>query len=166
MRITSNVADVIRQVRAYRDNLDNLLAEVIKRLVDEGAVIARTEVVHLDAVYTGKLANSIDHFYDEATHTGFVRCNADYGVFVEFGTGIVGKTHPYGGTAMAAAGYRYGGGTTYVQLSDGRVGWYFPTDDGTFVFTEGQPSRPFMWNTAQMMKKQVIPIARQVFKNA
>ena len=64
---------------------------------------------------------------------------------------------------MADVGYRYGGGTTYVQTEDGRVGWYFPARDGKWYFTEGQPSRPFMWETAQLLKSQVIPIARSVF---
>lgn len=138
---------------------------MIQRLIAEGEVIARSEVIALDAVYTGALANSIDHYYDAATRTGFIRCNADYGMFVEFGTGVLGKEHPYPGEAMAAVGYQYGGGTTYVQTEDGRVGWFFPGDDGKWYFTEGQPSRPFMYNTAQLLRRQVMPIARQVFAN-
>ena len=49
-------------------------------------------------------------------------------------------------------------------MADGRVGWFFPGDDGKYYFTEGQPSRPFMYETALMMARQVTPIARQVFK--
>lgn len=164
IKLSSNVGTVLAQVKAYRDNLSELSREIVQQMIAEGEIIARSEVISLGAVYTGALANSIDHFYDENTHTGFIRCNADYGIFVEFGTGVVGKGNPYPGAAMAAVGYRYGGGTTYVQTADGRVGWYFPADDGKWYFTEGQPSRPFMYNTAQLMKKQVIPAARRVFQ--
>lgn len=166
IRFSSNINNVIAQVRAYRDNLNQLTQQIIEELIAEGETIARSEVISLDAVYTGNLANSIIHFYDVASRTGFIRCNAEYGIFVEFGTGVVGTQSPYPGEAMAAVGYRYGGGTTYVQLEDGRVGWYYPADDGKWYFTEGQPSRPFMYNTARMVARDVIPIARQVFTGA
>lgn len=166
IRCTSNIDSIIARVTAYRDSLPEMCRLIITELISAGEIIARSEVISLGAVYTGALANSIDHYYDEATRTGFVRCNSEYGIFVEFGTGVVGKEHPYSGRAMAAIGYRYGGGTTYVQTSDGRVGWYYPADDGTWRFTEGQPSRPFMYNTAQLMKRQVTTVARQVFVGA
>jgi hypothetical protein len=55
------------------------------------------------------------------------------------------------------------GGTTYVTLSDGRVGWYYPADDGTWKFTEGLPSRPFMYETAQEVRRESNAIFREVF---
>ena len=106
MMVTSNIRTVIRQVRAYRDRLSELTAEVVRKLIAEGEIVARSEVIAIDAVYTGNLANSIDHFFDAATNTGFIRCNADTVIFVEFGTGIIGKENPYPGTAMAAVGYQ------------------------------------------------------------
>ena len=162
IEVTSNVDVIINQLRNYRDALKGKMAEIIKELCSQGAIICRSEIISLGAVFTGELANSIVSYYDEATKTGLIVCEADYGIFVEFGTGVIGQENPYIGTAMADVGYRYGGGTTYVQLKDGRVGWYFPADDGTWKFTEGQPSRPFMYNTAQILKNQVIPIARSV----
>ena len=163
IRLNTNTAAVIAQLREYRNSIQARMDEVIRQLVAQGEVIARAEIVEMDAVFTGELANSIDNFFDAQTHTGFIRCNADYGMFVEFGTGIIGSEAPYPGVAMADVGYRYGGGTTYVQTEDGRVGWYFPARDGKWYFTEGQPSRPFMWETTQLLKSQVIPIARSVF---
>lgn len=165
IRVTSNINTVINQVKAYRNNLSAMTQRIINELVSRGEIIARSEVISLNAVFTGNLANSIDHFYDAASRTGFVRCNAEYGMFVEFGTGVVGKEHPYTGAVMAEIGYRYGGGTTYVQTADGRVGWYYPADDGTWRFTEGQASRPFMYNAAQIMRREILPVARQVFGN-
>lgn len=166
IQLQTNVSDVIAQLREYQTTLRTRMNEIISQLVAEGEIVARAEIVEMDAVFTGALANSINSFYDEETRTGFVRCDADYGMFVEFGTGIVGATSPYSGTAMASIGYKYGGGTTYVQTEDGRVGWYFPGNNGKWYFTEGQPSHPFMWETAQILKRQVIPIARRVFGTA
>lgn len=163
IRLETNVPDVIARLRKYRNSLHERMNEIISQLVVEGEIVARAEIVEMDAVFTGELANSITSFYDEQSRIGFVRCDADYGMFVEFGTGIVGSQAPYSGTAMAEIGYQYGGGTTYVQTEDGRVGWYFPARDGKWYFTEGQPSHPFMWETAQILKRQVIPIARRVF---
>lgn len=162
IEITSNIDKVIAQLKSYRKSLERKMSEIIKELCSQGATICRSEIIALDAVFTGELANSVVSYYDEASKTGLIVCEADYGIYVEFGTGIIGKEHPYIGTAMADVGYKYGGGTTYVQLKDGRVGWYYPADDGTWKFTEGQLSRPFMYNTAQILKRQVIPIARTV----
>ncbi len=53
---------------------------------------------------------------------------------------------------LSKTAYKYMGGSTYVVLPDGRVGWYFPADDGTWKFTEGQASRPFMYNTAEQLR--------------
>lgn len=162
IKMTSNVDVIIAEIKKYRDSLNLKMTEIINELCAQGATVCRGEIISLGAVFTGELANSIENYYDEATHTGLIVCEADYGIFVEFGTGIVGKENSYIGSAMAEIGYKYGGGTTYVQLADGRVGWYYPADDGTWKFTEGQPSRPFMYNTAQILKRQVIPVARAV----
>lgn len=165
MQLDHNADRILQQVRQYRNQIDSIARQIINALISEGEIIARSEIISLNAVYTGALANSISHFYDAATHTGFIRCNADYGIFVEFGTGIVGSQSPHPGQVVAEVGYRYGGGTTYVQLEDGRVGWYYPGADGKWHFTEGQPSRPFMYNTARILSRQIATVGKQVFSN-
>lgn len=152
------------EVRKYKENLIEKARLIIKELADYGAIVARTFVVEMDAVDKGNLANSISAYYDESTNVGFIKANCDYAVFVEFGTGVRGKASPYIGDAINKVAYRYGDGTHYVMLSDGRVGWFYPADDGTMRFTEGMPSRPFMYETAQELRRRFPEIAREVFK--
>ncbi|MGN1108684.1 MAG: hypothetical protein ACI4RK_04810 [Oscillospiraceae bacterium] len=59
----------------------------------------------------------------------------------------------------------------------GELGWWYPTDSAdpnpykytakngtTYAWTRGMPSRPFMYETAQMLRASVVPVARSVFQ--
>ena len=157
-------AEAAKAVRKYQKDLLAKAKTLIKLLTNQCAVIARTIVVQMDAIDKGYLANSINAFYDPSSNIGFVRVDCDYAVFVEFGTGVRGVGSPYPGDAMSKVAYHYGDGTCYVMLTDGRVGWFYPADDGTMKFTEGMPSRPFMFETGQMLHRQVAQMAKEVFR--
>jgi hypothetical protein len=60
--------------------------------------------------------------------------------------------------------WAYGSGGTIFTTKDGRTGWYYPADDGTYKFTEGMPSRPFMYETVQYLKKQCSRVAKEAFR--
>ena len=49
---------------------------------------------------------------------------------------------------------------------DGRTGWYFLARDGNVYFTEGQPSRPFMYETATELRELIVEVAKEVFGGA
>ena len=152
-------------VKKYRQDILKKAKQLTEALADYGAIVARTIVIQLDAVDKGNLANSISAYYDPAINVGMIKADCDYAVFVEFGTGVRGKASPYVGDAINKVAYRYGDGTHYVMLSDGRVGWFYPADDGTWKFTEGMPSRPFMYETAQELRRRFPEMAREVFKS-
>lgn len=152
------------EVRKYQEELIIRVKALTNALCDYGVVIARSLLIELDAIDKGNLVNSVSAYYDPTTNTGFVRVNCDYAVFVEFGTGVRGASSPYIGDAINKVAYRYGDGTHYVMLADGRIGWFYPADDGTFKFTEGMPSRPFMYDTAQELRRRYLELAREVFK--
>lgn len=156
--------DAAKQIRKYNEELKIKQEMIVRTLSEYGVVIARSLLLEMDAIDTGHLSSSIAAIYDPLTKTGFVRVNCDYAVFVEFGTGVKGAASPYMGEAINKVAYKYGSGTHYVILNDGRVGWYFPADDGTFKFTQGMPSRPFMYDTARDLHNRVIEIARSVFQ--
>lgn len=161
---SDGLAKAAKEVREYKQKLIDKSKQLITALTEYGAIVSRTFVIDLDAVDKGFLANSIGAYYDPTTNTGFIRADCDYAVFVEFGTGVRGAGSPYPGDAINSVAYRYGDGTQYVMLSDGRVGWFYPADDGTMKFTEGMPSRPFMFNTAQELRRRYVSFAREVFK--
>ena len=72
-----------------------------------------------------------------------------YAMFVEFGTGIIGKENPH--PLKDKVGYEYDAN------HHGHRGWWYPApwgtnqaDDGAMLaWTEGMPARPFMYNTLQ-----------------
>ena len=87
----------------------------------------------------------------------------DHAAFVEFGTGIVGKQSPYPYQLPEGVDWQYASGKTIRQLADGRYGWFYPADDGKWYFTEGMPSRPFMYMTAIELCDIVSQTAKVVF---
>lgn len=153
-----------KEVRKYKAELIIKAQTLVNALADYGVVIARSLLIELGAIDKGNLANSVGAFFDPTTNTGFIRVDCDYAVFVEFGTGTRGAASPYIGDAINKVAYRYGDGTHYVMLSDGRIGWFYPADDGTWKFTEGMPSRPYMFETAQELRRRFIGLAKEVFK--
>ncbi|MEG0898499.1 MAG: hypothetical protein RSF40_02160 [Oscillospiraceae bacterium] len=161
---TESISSAISDLEAYKREFKAKCQLLMQKLVDTGADIAKIRVVQLGAVYSGNLMSSINGYYSPTLNVGFIRVNAEYGIFVEFGTGVKGSnsSHP-DGEYLAETAYNYMGGTTYVTLPDGRVGWYYPADDGTWKFTEGQESRPFLWETAQELSAKFNDIVHEVF---
>ena len=89
---------------------------------------------------------------------------SDHVAFVEFGTGVVGQNSPHkNGEYLAKAAWGYATGPKIFTTKDGRVGWIYPTDDGSFRFTEGMRSRPFMYETALELQHKFPQIAKEVF---
>ena len=148
-----SIENAINELRAYREETEQRVKLLITTLVERGATIARAKVVEMDAVDKGNLLGSIESVL--AGNVGYIRVNAEYGVFVEFGTGIVGdsKQHPLVGEF----------GWEYDVNNHGETGWHFPADDGTWPITRGQPSRPFMYETAQQLRAELPSIIKEVF---
>ncbi len=162
---TGGIRKAIAQLKAYREAVDKKSGLLIQKLTEHGLNVSRAVIAEMGINDTGNLLNSVDGYYSPALNAGFIRVSCDYACFVEFGTGVIGKGKPYpAGEIMAEAGYRYMGGTHYVTLLDGRVGWYYPIDDGrSWRFTQGMPSRPFMYETAQDMHRNLEKIVKEVF---
>jgi hypothetical protein len=160
---TNSIQNAKKELQAYKQEIREKAQEIVLELTILGAEVCKATIVEMNIPDTGHLLGSVASFYNAGTMEGFIRVSCDYAVFVEFGTGTKGIGTPYIGEAMSKVGYKYMGGTTYVTLSDGRIGWYYPADDGTWKFTEGLPSRPFMYTTAQEMRQNLDSIVREVF---
>ena len=76
--------------------------------------------------------------------------------FVEFGTGIVGSENSHPDTSIV--------GWKYDTNNHGEKGWHY-FKDGAWHWTQGMPSRPFMYNTASELRSMntIADIAREVF---
>ena len=136
--------EAIAKVKEYRDRLDKADEAIVKRLTNDGAKQAQELVSYMNAVDTGELMSSI---IGEANgKTGKITAGTDHAAFVEFGTGVVGlaSQHP-----QPIAGWKYD------KNGHGDAGWYYYGDDGKKHWTRGMPSRPYMYDTAQMMAQAV-----------
>lgn len=164
----SSIRNLQKELRNYKDNiLQQKIDLFTKRLAEKGVEIAQVQIADFDAIFTGELIDSIHAKFGESRKgycVFYVSTSDESAFFVEFGTGIVGKQSPYPGKLPEGVDWQYATGKTIHQLADGRYGWFYKTDDGNWYFTEGMPSRPFMLNTANELRQNVIEeVAREVF---
>lgn len=158
----SSIRNLQKNLIRYQEWLTNKAAQLAKRLSEIGVDIAQVQIADLDAIFTGELIASVHSKYKDSTKHGdifAVVADSSHAIYVEMGTGIVGAKHPYPGKLPAI----YAQGKTIRQLADGRYGWFYQDDNGDWWFTEGMPSRPFLYNTSLELQKEVVKIAKEVF---
>ena len=159
-----SVEKAIKQLDDYKREVETKTTELAQRLTTLGADIVRMKIVEMGAYYSGELLSGVSGYFSPTLNAGFIRVTSDHVAFVEFGTGVVGQSNPHkNGEYLSLASWGYATGSKIFTTKDGRVGWVYPTDDGGFRFTEGMPSRPFMYETALELERQYEQIAREVF---
>lgn len=147
-------AEAARKVREYAADINLKQHKLVKQLTDSGAEIARTEVIRLGAAYTNELHDSIEGYYNPQNNVGIIYAGAWYAVYVEFGTGIVGKRSPHPNHT----------GWDYDSKNHGDSGWwYFNHRDNQWHWTAGYKSRPFMYNTLVELERISYLIAKNIF---
>lgn len=163
-----SIQAAVKAIRDYENSLEYKCRLLTETLAENGVEIARVQIADLDAIFTSELLQSIHAEYVGSVNGGgvwAVVAGTDHAAFVEFGTGIVGKQSPYPYQLPEGVDWQYASGKTIRQLTDGRYGWFYPADDGKWYFTEGMPSRPFMYLTAIELREIVLQTAKVVFGN-
>jgi hypothetical protein len=144
----------IREVKAFKQEFIQKCERLVEALTGYGVEVAKLQVKQLDAVYSGELMNSIEGYYSPTYNVGIIKAGAYYAAYVEFGTGVVGKSSPHPDPQ----------GWQYDVNQHGDEGWvYYDDDHGVFRWTKGFKSRPFMYNTARQLEKECARIAKEVF---
>ena len=162
----SSIQNAIKALQSYQDNLTYKCQLLAEKLAEKGVEIARVQISDLDAVFTSELLQSVHSEYKGSVKGGgvwAVVADSKHAAFVEFGTGIIGKANPYKGALPEGVDWQYASGKTIRQLADGRYGWFYKGKDGNWYFTEGMPSRPFMYNTANELRSIIVSTAKEVF---
>ena len=160
-----SIEAAILEINQYKKDVENNARQLVQRLVDLGANIARVKVVEMGAFYSGELLSGVGGYYSPSLNAGWVKVTNDHAVFVEFGTGVVGMNNPHkNGEYLSKASWAYATGRTIFTTKDGRTGWYYPTDNGEYRFTEGMKSRPFMYETALELQRTFPKLAMEVFR--
>ena len=160
----NSIADAINELNQYKRDVEIKAGQLVQRLVDLGANVTRVKIVEMGAYYSGELLSGVGGYYSPTLNAGWVKVTNDHAAFVEFGTGVVGQNSPHrNGEYLSKASWAYATGRTIFTTKDGRVGWFYPTDNGEYRFTEGMRSRPFMYETALELQREFPRIAREVF---
>lgn len=159
-----SIKNAIKKTKQYKKRIENKTRLLVQRLTDYGAEIVRVKIVNMGAYYSGELLSGVNGYYSATLNAGFVQVSSDHVAFVEFGTGVVGQNSPHrNGEYLSKAAWEYATGAKIFTTKDGKVGWIYPTDDGGFRFTEGMPSRPFMYETALEIQRSFNRMAKEVF---
>ena len=154
----------IKELETYKKRVQEKTSLLVQKLTDYGAEIVRIKIVNMGAYYSGELLSGVSGYYSPTLNAGFVKVTSDHVAFVEFGTGVVGQNNPHkNGEYLSKAAWSYASGAKIFTTQDGRVGWIYPTDDGGFRFTEGMESRPFMYETALELQRDLTKITEEVF---
>lgn len=164
----SSIRQLQKDLIRYQEYLTNKAAQLAKRLSELGVDIAQVQIADLDAIFTGELIASIHSEYKDSTKYGAifaVVADSSHAVFVEFGTGQRGEDKPYPYPLPEGVSWDYNVGKTIRQnATTGRYYWFYPGQDGKWHYTEGMPSRPFMYLTSMELIREVPKIAKEVFK--
>ena len=159
-----SLENAIKGLEAYKKRIQEKTSLLVQRLTDYGAEIVRIKIVNMGAYYSGELLSGVSGYYSPTLNAGFVKVTSDHVAFVEFGTGVKGQSSPHkNGEYLSKAAWSYASGAKIFTTQDGRVGWIYPTDDGGFRFTEGMESRPFMYETALELQRDLQKITQEVF---
>lgn len=163
----SSIRQLQKDLIRYQEYLTNKAAQLAKRLSELGVDIAQVQIADLDAIFTGELIASIHSEYKDSTKYGAifaVVADSSHAVFVEFGTGQRGKDKPYPYPLPEGVSWDYNVGKTIRKNQvTGRYFWFYPGQDGKWHYTEGMPSRPFLYNTSMELIREVPKIAKEVF---
>lgn len=154
-----SIDEAIAEIERYETFVAEKAQELVRLLKELGVEKAK-ELVPVD---TGVAQQSIIGYMDE--NKGIIQAGG-YCKYIEFGTGVrgLGSQHP-SPEYLAIMQWAYNSGATIFTTKDGREGWYYPADDGSWRFTEGMPSRPFMFETAQYLKREASRLAKEALAN-
>lgn len=167
-------------------NLDRLLAK-LDATGENAAPIARIavmkglEMVKARAkmnckVDTGELLNSIHSRsrINGATAEGEVYTNNDHAAYVEFGTGPVGAESPKDIPEGLHLAYKPTGWWIHVGDKEGDISpaavkrhnlvTRTSADGETFVYTKGQPAKPYLYPALKESEKKVIRIMKETVR--
>ena len=148
-----NIDDAIRQIEEYEKKVQEKIKEFLTRLLEDGANIAKAKIIELKAVESSELQDSFQYTLYKEGNKGIIFTDCSHACFVEFGTGVRGSASPHPTIPWA-----------YDSNGHGEDGWYYyDTKQGRVRFTQGMPSRPFMYETARELEQKAVEIAREVF---
>lgn len=162
-----SIRQLQKELQKYQDSLTFKCRELAEKLAERGVEIARVQIASLDAIFTGELIQSLHTEYKDSSKFGAVFAvvtDSDHAAFVELGTGNKGEDKPYPYPLPEGVSWDYNVGKTIrYNAKKGTYYWFYPGNDGLWHYTEGMPSRPFMYLTSLELQKEIVKTAQEVF---
>lgn len=152
---STSIQAAIDQVEDYKKKVEQFPEKAVKKTVEMGVEQAKDFAMYMNAYDTGELVNGI--VGDVNGNKGKIVSTAFHTMFVEMGTGVRGAEEPNP--------YNYAEGWRYDVNEHGEAGWYYIGKDGRKHWTQGMPSRPFMHDTAEVIREALPWIAEGVLKD-
>lgn len=149
-----NIDRAIQDLKAFQGKIEKAAETVTYRLTEQGVSLARQNAAYMDIYDSGELVNGIDSEY-ERKNKGLVVSSAKHSAFCEFGTGVVGAGSPHPNPID---------GWQYDVNEHGEEGWWYYNDEGERRWTKGMPSRPYMYDTAVMLRNMVPDVIKEALK--
>lgn len=150
----ASIDAAISDLRAYRELAEPKLEELCRRLADIGVSVAQ---IHAP----GELDACISALRDGSKW--LVACDSDKALFVEFGTGVVGRGSYSGDMPDWHEGYDLRRTPSAHDRRDPTAWWYFDEKKGKLTRTRGARAKPFMAPASEAMRRAVLETAREVF---
>lgn len=161
-----SVNELKNQLRDYKYSfLQRKLEELTRELSERGVEIAKANVTKLDAIFTGELRDSLDARQEEYRYGRVIYIivtDSEHAAFVEFGTGQLGMERSYLHQFPTGVKWDYNTGSKIFEFAPGNYGWFYERD-GQWYFTQGMPSRPFMYETAMELFQEIPKISKEIF---
>ena len=89
--------------------------------------------------------------------TGGIRTTDKKDTYREFGTGIVGSSHPHVSEYLSKVGWKYD------VNEHGEKCWIYPKGDGSFGWTKGLPAEKKFYEAIRKMEDSFPEIAKEEF---
>jgi hypothetical protein len=156
----SSISDAVKQLRKYAESLQSKTENLVQELGDYGLDSAANLLGHVD---TGKTLESLKFIREGTNGTVTAGGNA---VWIEFGTGVKkngGQAGAYVHPKAAELGMSAIGTYDKGHGADPR-GWWYP-DGGGYKHTFGIESNQFMYQASKDMRRELLDIAKEAFKN-
>ena len=157
MRITSNVDNVILQLKRYKNDLNAKIRLFIERLGQIGVNTA--QIMYHTAVYDGDKDVEVSAEWTSDTALR-VAASGKSVLFIEFGSGLGGYGHPQ------ASQFGYGPGTYSDNEALGGKhhwadpnGWYYRHGEKS----HGNPPSRAMYDAGKEMRERIMQTAKEVF---
>lgn len=145
---TESINQALKELKAYQKKVEKFRSDVLAAATELGVEEAKSLALYMNAYDSGDLVNGIVAEYHDGK--GYIHSTAMHSMFVEMGTGVVGKENP-GDTIP---------GWEYDVNEHGEEGWFYYGKDGKRHWTKGMPSRPFMYDTTQILRQSIPWIAK------